>query len=347
MTTRQNFQMPFFLKIDKGLLNNFSKILDNLVSNEKLLFITDSIVYNLYGKIALNQLEKITNNISIELINSNNIEESFSLVKRIIYEDITSIVGMGGGKVLDVCKYASFMSKTKFFSIPTAIAHDGIASPIAVLKTPKGVKSLGCIVPSGIIIDLDIIKNSPLILRKAGVGDTLSNVTAILDWELAAKKNKETINDFALLLSDTSVNAILNFRNKDLDDIDFLKQLSESIILSGLAMNLAGSSRPCSGAEHLLSHSMDRLERNNLHGIQVAVSSLITASLHNIDIKPLREFLQKFNIPYRLEDLGFTEDEFIDIFLNARSTRPNRYTILDETDLSEKNIRRIYKLFNN
>ncbi|WP_230688576.1 iron-containing alcohol dehydrogenase, partial [Streptococcus pneumoniae] len=78
--------------------------------------------------------------------------------ERAIATDIDCIVGMGGGRVLDVCKYASFISKRPYLSIPTTAANDGIASPVAVLKRQDDrPKSLGAAIPSMTLIDIDVI----------------------------------------------------------------------------------------------------------------------------------------------------------------------------------------------
>jgi glycerol-1-phosphate dehydrogenase [NAD(P)+] len=336
--------MPFFLKIEKGIISDLYKYLNQFVTlNSRILFITDNLIYQKYGNVVIKQLSSFFENIESIIIQENTISKSFELTSKILSNEIELIVGMGGGKVIDVCKHAAFMSKIKFLSIPTALAHDGVASPIAVLETENGIKSLGCKVPSGIIIDLEIIRDSPILLKKAGIGDTLSNFTAILDWKNAENKGFAKINDFALLLSDTSFHALLNYKNKDLNDFGFLKQLAESVVLSGLAMNIEGSSRPCSGSEHLISHAMDSMNRNNLHGMQVAVSSIVTAYIFKQDISILRKFLRTFDLPETFEDLGFDINDFIVIMQNAISTRPNRYTILNETDLSENNLKKMYK----
>lgn len=338
-----NVQMPFFLKIDNGIIKNLIPQIRSISKNyHKVLLITDGLIWKIYGEIVFTQIKKFYTSIDINIIDDNSMNSSFSLASKILSDDIDLIIGLGGGRVLDVSKHAAFMSKIKFISIPTALAHDGIASPIAVLKTENRIKSLGCKVPSGIIIDLDIIHNSPENLKKAGIGDTLSNYTAILDWKLAEARGKEKINDFALLLSDTAFNSLINFKNKDLNDYNFLKQLAESIVLSGLAMNIAGSSRPCSGSEHLISHSMDLFEKGNLHGMQVGVSSIISAYFYKKDITKLQDYLDTFNLPKSINELGFSERDFYTIMINAKKTRPNRYTILDEIELSEKNLENIY-----
>jgi glycerol-1-phosphate dehydrogenase [NAD(P)+] len=341
--TNPIIQMPIILKIEAGIIGRLSSYL-NRVSNQKskVLFVSDNVIFSLYGKYVSEQLEQHYSQVNSIINQENTISNSFELTSYILSNDLEVIIGMGGGKVLDVCKHAAFMSKIKFISIPTALAHDGVASPIAVLETENGIRSLGCGVPSGILIDLNIIKDSPTILKKAGIGDTLSNFTAILDWKFAESKGKESINDFALLLSNTAFNALFNFKNRDLNDYGFLNQLAESIVLSGLAMNIAGSSRPCSGSEHLISHSMDLFGSNNLHGMQVAVSSIVSASLFNMDTSGLINFLKEFGLPSTFHDLGFDKSNFIEIIQKARETRPNRYTILDEIDLSSNNLERIY-----
>lgn len=347
---QMNFQeilMPFFLKIDSGLINDVSPLIRSILNaNSKTILVTDRIVYNLYGKLVEDQLKLDFDFREVYFVESNDISQSFGLSEFILEHDIEMIIGLGGGKVLDVAKHTSFLTKAKFVSIPTAIANDGVSSPITVLNTRNGVKSLGCKVPNGIIIDLDVIQSSPMALKRAGIGDTLSNYTAILDWKYAADHGRDVVNDFALLLSITSFNALINYKNRDINDLNFLRQLSESIILSGLAMNIAGTSRPCSGSEHLISHSMDRYNKGNLHGIQVAVCSVISAFLHGKNIESLKSFLHEFNIPFSLKLLGFGLEEFIEIMQNASGTRPNRYTILNDTDMSVESLTSLHnKLF--
>ena len=97
-----------------------------------------------------------------ELVENNTISYAMNLAERIIATDINCIVGIGGGKVLDVCKYASYISKTPYLAIPTTAANDGIVSPIAVLKRQDGKpKSLGAAVPSMVLIDTDVIIKGP------------------------------------------------------------------------------------------------------------------------------------------------------------------------------------------
>jgi glycerol-1-phosphate dehydrogenase [NAD(P)+] len=340
------FNLPLFLKIEYDCFKRIADIIaGNTAGGNKCLVITDSMIKKMYARELVSSMNEKGFDTSLYLIQDNSVAEAIQISNLVINEDYESIIGIGGGKVLDVSKYAAFMCKKLFISIPTAIAHDGLASPIAVLKCDNGkTKSLGSKIPSGVIIDLNIIQHSPRQLIKAGIGDILSNITAIYDWELAHKRMGEEISDFALLLSRTAVNSILNFNNKDLSNIDFLTQLSESIILSGLAMEMAGTSRPCSGSEHLFSHSMDQhISAGNLHGIQVALGSILSAYLQGQDYQEMIDFLKTFDIPTNLQDIGVNVNDFITVVSNARSTRKGRYTIFDEVDLSPGNLESIYK----
>ena len=130
----------------------------------------------------------------------------------IVNRDFDAVIAMGGGKVLDVGKYASSMSKKPFISIPTSISHDGVASPIAVLKCDHGtVRSLDCKIPTHIIMDIDIIKKAPRNLIVAGLGDLVSNITALKDWNKAVEAGKAKMDDFAYIISGTAVRAVVQY----------------------------------------------------------------------------------------------------------------------------------------
>lgn len=340
----KKIKMPFLLKIENNIIDNLYQIFDenNFKNTQKVIIGIDSTIYNLYKEKIVNQIESFFKEVKIVIINTNDLEIAFDISKLVLKKDYEIIIGIGGGKVLDVCKYASYISKKIFISIPTAIAHDGVASPIAVLKCEDEVKSFGCSIPYGIIVDLNIVSSAPISLIKAGIGDTLSNYTAIKDWKLSAKKNNNKIDDFAILLSELAVKSVLNHQNKDLNNLDFIKTATEACIISGIAMNLAGNSSPCSGSEHLISHSMDKLKKNNLHGIQVGVSAIVSNYLHGENPKIIIDFLKNFDLPTTFSELGFDFNDFLYIMKNAKSTRPNRYTILDEINLDDDYLKQIY-----
>lgn len=344
----KNYNLPFLLKIGENILDNLQYILNknNFIFNKGLL-LTDAFVFKKYGEKAYNNLQNDNRIISYLLIEDNKLSTAFSISEKIIEEEYDCVIGLGGGRVLDISKYSAFISKKKFISIPTTIAHDGVASPIAVLKDKNDyTRSLGAKVPTALLVDIEIIRDAPLIYIQAGVGDTISNHTAIFDWKLANRNDEnEIVNDFALLLSEISFNSLLNYKNKNIKDLKFIKQLTESIILSGMSMEIACSSRPCSGSEHLFSHALDKFPGGkNLHGLQVALGAIVSAFLQEIGYKSLINYLKELSINVSPSYLGISKERFLYCWQNAQITRPNRYTILNEIKLTEKKLLEIYNI---
>ncbi len=309
----------------------------------KILYVSDSIVDKLYGHIVKPQIEAV-GRIKEETVEYNTIAYAMNVAERVIATDVSCIVALGGGRVLDVCKYAAYISKCPLMSIPTTLANDGIASPIAVLKRQDNKpKSLVCAMPTMLLLDTELILNSPLQLIKAGIGDTVSNYMALLDWQYACKLGKDTMNGYAYMMSKTSVDALMKTQY-DTIDTDFIEVLANSLVLSGLAMGFVGSSRPVSGAEHLFSHALDfYMEKPNLHGIQVALGTVATLKLIGHDYLPILQYFQKFGVEINPEKLGIDEKTFVLCMQNATSMRPGRHTHLHDADTREETLKKLYQ----
>lgn len=334
--------MDNILEINSGAINNFHNIMKKNNIDGNFLFVTDKYLDELFGNKVIPQIENLGKVIKV-YIKDNSIEYAMELAQIVLENDIDYIIGMGGGRVLDVSKYASYISKIPFISIPTTMANDGLASPIAVLKKSDGkVKSLGCEMPKAMILDIDFVANSPKELIKAGIGDTISNYMALIDWKNAASKGKDSINNFAYLMSENSLDALIRTKYNSICP-EFLKILANSLILSGIAMNFAGSSRPVSGSEHLFSHALDfYTDHNNLHGIQVALGTIAMLKLLNKDYKELLEYLRKFEVDINPVNLRITKEEFVMCMQKGASMRPTRYTYLNEIDLNKTKLESLY-----
>ncbi len=258
--------------------------------------------------------------------------------------DCDWIAGVGGGRVLDQGKLLASKLGVNFISVPTLISHDGICSPVAVVHG----KSLPAIMPSALIVPLDIIASADRKYIQAGIGDLMSNLSAIQDWHLASKFNNEIIDDFAILLSKQAAMNVVQALdvNPDISDKRFLRILVESLALSGIAMSIAGNSRPCSGAEHMISHAIDLIYGHGtkaLHGIQVLIATLfLEREFHQVDLiteKPLSlgensylmRLCHKLNLPTSFEELEI--DNLESILKLAPETRSGRYTVLAKQNL--------------
>lgn len=331
------------LKVGSKEINNIAPMLVHENISGKILYVTDPIVDSLYGEIVKRQIKEI-GILKEEYVDYNTISYAMSIAERVIATDIDCIVGLGGGKVLDVCKYAAYLSKIPFLSLPTTAANDGVASPIAVLKRQDGKpKSLGAKVADMLIVDTEIIFKGPQQLIKAGIGDTISNYTALLDWELACDRNKDIMNGYAHLMSQNSLDALMKTQYSEICP-EFIEVLVNSLVLSGIAMDFAGSSRPVSGSEHLFSHALDYYcENKNLHGIQTALGTVSVLKLLDKDCSEVLSYLNKFDVIINPLKLGIDVDSFIYCFQNANAMRPNRYTCLQEVDLSQARLKKIYE----
>ena len=334
------------LRIGANLINNVSETLCQNNITGKILYVSDQVVDSIYGSVVRSQIEAV-GKLKEEIVNYNTIEYAMSIAERIIATDIDCIVGLGGGRVLDVCKYAAYVSKTPFLSIPTTMANDGLASPIAVLKRKDDLpKSLGCAMPSMLLVDTEIMKNSPIQLLKAGIGDTISNYMALLDWEFAVSRGKDEMNGYAYLMSRTSLDALMKTQYTEINE-GFIAVLANSLVLSGIAMNFAGSSRPVSGSEHLFSHALDYYSsQKNLHGLQVALGTVAVLKLigHSQSSQAeVIDYLKRFHVDINPKNLNIDEDTFIFCMQKATSMRKDRYTYLHEADVNKKRLQEIYQ----
>lgn len=332
-----------YLKIGKGLITQVEQTLRENNVTGKILYVADPFVDSLYGETVRSQIENV-GRIKIEYANYNTIEYAMNIAERCIATDIDCIVGLGGGKTLDVSKYAAFISKRPYLSIPTTAANDGMVSPIAVLKKKDDKpKSLGSAMPSMVLIDSEIIANGPLQNIKAGIGDTISNYMALLDWDFAVSRNKDELNGYAYLMSRSSLDALMKTQYNSICP-EFIEVLVNSLVLSGIAMDFAGSSRPVSGSEHLFSHALDYYNgTKNLHGLQVALGTVAVLKLINHSQNEVIDYLKKFKIEVNPKIMGIEEKTFIHCMQIATTMRTNRYTYLHEINLSDDRLRHVYR----
>ena len=252
-----------------------------------------------------------------------------------------AVVGIGGGTTLDVAKYAASMVGLPFVAVATNLSHDGIASPVSSLENHGRKSSFGVHVPIAVIVDLDLVAASPARHTRSGVGDVLSNLSSIADWQLAARETGEAVDGVAVSMARSAAEAILH-RTDGLGEPAFLTTLAESLFLSGMAMSVAGSSRPCSGGCHEISHAMDALFGSpGLHGEQVAVGALFASYLRDDPgLAALDRCCRLHGLPRVPADLGISTEDFVTAVVEGPAMRPDRYTILEHLDMDAEQIRK-------
>ncbi len=241
------------------------------------------------------------------------------------------VIGVGGGRVIDTAKIASYNTDRHFISVPTAASHDGIASSRASVPTAEGNVSLAAEPPIAVVADTAIIASAPHRLLASGCADIIANCTAILDWELSHRLRGEPISEYALTLS--RMTAEILFQNADLikpHSEESAWIVTKALVSSGVAMSIAGSSRPGSGGEHKFSHALERLAPGKgLHGEKCGIGTIITMYLHGGDWEGIRDSLRKIGAPTTPAEIGIDDETAVEALLAARTIRPERFTILD------------------
>jgi glycerol-1-phosphate dehydrogenase [NAD(P)+] len=253
-----------------------------------------------------------------------------------------AVVGIGGGRTIDATKYAATLAGIPMVSVATNLSHDGICSPVASLEHEKGKGSFGVAMPLAMIVDLDYVRAAPQQLVRAGVGDVLSNFSAVEDWELAGRERGEPLDRLALTLARNAADALI-FHPESIDSDRFLTVLAEGLVMSGMAMSFAGSSRPSSGGDHEILHAIDQLypgtaNHGELAGIGTVFCYHLRTTFLGQGTQRLEEItgcLRRHGLPITPGDVGLTEEQFVKAAMHAPRTRPGRYTILEHLDLDE------------
>jgi glycerol-1-phosphate dehydrogenase [NAD(P)+] len=266
------------------------------------------------------------------------VEEATQLARRLREGFYDALVGIGGGRTLDLAKYAAGLSGLPMVAVATSLAHDGIASPVASLEDHGRKGSYGVHMPIAVMVDLDFVRRSAPALRRGGIGDVISNLSAIADWRLAERVRGEEVDGVAVTFARTAATSIVH-REDGVDDDSFLIALAEALVLSGLAMATAGSSRPCSGGDHEILHAIDHLFPGTAaHGELAGAASLFTAFLREEEElgTGVAACLARHGLPRTPADLGLTARQFAQAVVHAPLTRPDRYTILEHLELDER-----------
>jgi glycerol-1-phosphate dehydrogenase [NAD(P)+] len=256
-----------------------------------------------------------------------------------------ALVAVGGGRCLDVAKLAAARAGLGIIAVPTQLSHDGICSPVAVVPNDDGrAESVGAIAPRAVYLSLPTLVDAPEASARAGIGDLMANPLALRDWTLAIERGIDGPNERAWRLSVESFELIEPYLDTNPDtwirDPTFLKRLGDALILSGLAMICAGTSRPASGGEHEISHALDEaFPGRALHGAQVAFGCIVSVALHGDETLGFRKRLSNLGLPQHPHDLGLSLDDVVRLLLAAPNTRPGRYTVLEAADLDRDSAR--------
>ena len=329
-------ELPRKIVVGEKNIADIGNFLKSLKNTKKVSLISGSNV----KKIVQKKIQKHFDLAKIEniwyLAKTNDTKSIRDIEKKVSQNKSDLIIGVGGGRSVDIAKMIGFNLALPFVSVPTSASHDGIASPFVSIKGDKP-HSLVTTAPLGVFLDVDIMKRAPKKLLASGCGDLIAKITAVRDWQLSRDKTGEYYGRYSADLASMSAKILMEsserFSKKGLD----VREIVEALISAGVASCIAGSSRPCSGAEHLFSHAVDKLEPGvGLHGEKCGIGTIMMAKLQGQDWKKIVNTLKNVGAPTTAKEIGLKSTTLVKALMIAQSLRPERYTILNEVNMTEK-----------
>ena len=332
----KHIAIPVILKIGPGVLDNLGSYLMD-AQLQKVVILFGNGLIDMFGKDVMESLKES----GVEVL-------EYQELDTVRLEDLTSlafsmpaktqaIIGIGGGKVIDVAKYCGFLRNLAFISIPTSASSDGFSSASASLLVEGHRKSVPARLAYGIVVDTKIIKSAPKKFLYSGIGDMVSKITALYDWIFEEQHGYGKVNDFAVMIAKKAVNSFVRTPFESIEEDLFLKELLDSLAMSGIANEIAGSSAPTSGSEHLISHALDKmLEHPQLHGIQVGVATYLMSVVQDHRYRRVDTIFTQTGFWDYVKTLEMKREDFEKAIDIAPSIKPFRYTYLHEQPYRDK-----------
>jgi glycerol-1-phosphate dehydrogenase [NAD(P)+] len=326
-------QLPREVIVGKGTLMRVPEVTRRLNLSGSVLIIAGAKSYEIAGKAVHALLEPTGMAVDTLLVETAAPAAIRAIEERIKTSKPKVVFAVGGGTKIDAAKLSSAHQ-----GVPTTLSHDGIASPLASIKGLTKPYSVMAQAPLAIIADTDVIARAPWRSVISGCGDVIAKFTAVKDWQLAHAEKNEYYGEYAASLALMSTKLVIqNAALIQPENEEGLRVLLEALVSCGVAMSIAGSSRPCSGSEHLFSHALDMLDCNHaMHGEQCGVGSVLTAYLHNANWQQIRDTLKQVGAPTTARELGIEDENVVKALEMAATVRPKRYTILHKLKLNRE-----------
>jgi len=339
-------QFPREVIVGRGAIEHVGQVCDRLGFTDSALVIAGAKTYNIAGKMVKQLLEKKEMKIDVFLVENATVRDVEAVEKKIKSVKPQLVFAVGGGTKIDVAKCSSAEQDIPFISVPTTASHDGIASPLSSIKGSDKPYSVVAQAPLAIVADTRIIMRAPWRFAVSGCEDVIAKFTAVKDWKLAHKDKDEYYGGYAASLALMSAKHVMqNIELMKKKNEEGLRILLEALISCGVSMSIAGSSRPCSGSEHLFSHALDVIKPNHgMHGERCGVGTIMMTYLHGGNWRRLRDALKGLRAPVNARELGVEKEDVIKALRMSSSMRPERYTILNKLNLRRQSYEHLAKV---
>jgi glycerol-1-phosphate dehydrogenase [NAD(P)+] len=338
-------QLPREVIVGRGTLTRINEVAQRLGLSGSALIIAGTKSCEVAGKKVGDLLRQTGMNVDTLLVEKITLKDILIVEDKIKAQKPSVLIGVGGGTKIDAAKLSSARQDIPFISVPTTLSHDGIASPLASVKGLDKPYSIMAQAPLAIIADTDIIAQAPWRSVISGCGDVIAKFTAVKDWQLAHAEKNEYYGEYAASLALMSAKLVIqNAKLIQPGNDEGLRVLLEALISCGVAMSIAGSSRPCSGSEHLFSHALDMIKcPHAMHGEQCGVGAVLSAYLHRANWKRIRDSLKQVGAPTTARELGVADEDLVKALEMAATIRPERYTILHKLNLNREACEKVAK----
>lgn len=322
--------IPSLLKVGKGTLSEIGLFLKENAFNQVVIYFGNGLI-RLFGDTVFYALSQ--NAITLLHFEELDTTDIHAIVKLAfsISSEADAIIGIGGGKVIDAVKYAAFLRRLPFISVPTSASSDGFSSSSASLLVDGKRTSVPARLAYGIIIDTEVIKSAPDPFIYSGIGDLISKITALYDWLYEKQQGYDTLDDFAYMIAKKAVNSFVRTPFTSIKEDLFLKELVDSLAMSGIANEMAGNSAPSSGSEHLISHALDKiLDKPSLHGIQVGIATYLMSKVQDHRWQRVDKVLADTGFWTYVKTLELKRADFEKAIDLAPTIKPHRHTFIHE-----------------
>jgi glycerol-1-phosphate dehydrogenase [NAD(P)+] len=271
-----------------------------------------------------------------EVAATNEVDAAFATAKKLPH-GTQALIGIGGGKAIDYTKYTGTVMQLPIVAVPTVVSNDAFCSPTASMSIDGKRRTLKSNIPEAVIVDTFVLQKASERFLYSGIGDIFCKYTSVFDWKLAYKKTGEPVNDFASVICRNAAETFVYYPKKTFENLDYIGIIVSSLLMSGLSMVIAGSSRPASGGEHLISHAYDKFAaKPSLHGLQVGVASYGVSFIQEATFATVKEVIVQSGFVAFMEKNKLNKNDFIKAIRHAPSMKENYYTILSEKDSVER-----------
>ena len=211
-------------------------------------------------------------------------EHGVAALRAVLPAETKVLIAVGSGTIHDITRYVAWELGIVFISCPTAASVDGFCSSVAAMTWEGAKKTLTAVPPQLVLADLDVVCKAPIRLARSGFGDMIGKYIALTDWKIGNIITGEFYCDRIANMTMEATKAVLDSASGIAKgDVAAYEKLIYGLLLSGLAMQLMGNSRPASGAEHHISHAIEMepvglgVHSDALHGEKVGVGTILAA----------------------------------------------------------------------